>query len=111
MTKRLPTPSRFEYCIITKNGEGDFPASGFVKGTLTDVATALSIGASPAKHIDAAAAKMAHGMEVAAKWLLDAIYEKPEIGAVLNEILGEKVTSETCSKACLIITDAFIFSK
>ena len=99
----------FEYCIITKNGEGDFPASGFVKGTLTDVATALSIGASPAKHIDAAAAKMAHGMEVAAKWLLDAIYEKPEIGAVLNEILGEKVTSETCSKACLIITDAFIF--
>ena len=99
----------FEYCIITKNGEGDFPASGFVKGTLTDVATALSIGASPAKHIDAAAAKMAHGMEVAAKWLLNAIYEKPEIGAVLNEILGEKVTSETCSKACLIITDAFIF--
>ena len=99
----------FEYCIITKNGEGDFPASGFVKGTLSDVATALSIGASPAKHIDAAAAKMAHGMEVAAKWLLDAIYEKPEIGAVLNEILGEKVTSETCSKACLIITDAFIF--
>ena len=107
--KAIAHTESFEYCILTKSGEGDFPASGFVKGTLTDVATALSIGASPAKHIDAAAAKMAHGMEVAAKWLLNAIYEKPEIGAVLNEILGEKVTSETCSKACLIITDAFIF--
>ena len=98
-----------EYCIITNSGEGDFPASGFVKGTLTDVATALSIGASPAKHIAEAADKMADGMEIAAKWLNDAIADKPAIGDKLNEILGENVTTETCSKACLIITDAFIF--
>ena len=82
---------------------------GFVKGTLTDVATALSIGASPAKHIAEAADRMADGMEVAAAWLNDAIADKPAIGDKLNEILGEKVTTETCSKACLIITDAFIF--
>ena len=100
---------KLEYCILTKSGEGDFPASGFVKGTLTDVATALSIGASPAKHIAEAADKMADGMEIAAKWLNDAIVDKPAIGDKLNEILGEKVTTETCSKACLIITDAFIF--
>ena len=100
---------KLEYCILTKSGEGDFPASGFVKGTLTDVATALSIGASPAKHIAEAADKMADGMEIAAKWLNDAIADKPAIGAKLNEILGENVTTETCSKACLIITDAFIF--
>ena len=99
----------FEYCILTKSGEGDFPTSGFVKGTLTDVATALSIGASPAKHIAEAADKMADGMEIAAKWLNDAIGDKPAIGDKLNEILGENVTTETCSKACLIITDAFIF--
>ena len=99
----------FEYCILTKSGEGDFPTSGFVKGTLTDVATALSIGASPAKHIAEAADKMADGMEIAAKWLNDAIADKPAIGDKLNEILGENVTTETCSKACLIITDAFIF--
>ena len=98
-----------EYCIVTKSGEGDFPTSGFVTGTLTDVATALSIGASPAKHIAEAADKMADGMEIAAKWLNDAIADKPAIGAKLNEILGENVTTETCSKACLIITDAFIF--
>ena len=98
-----------EYCIVTKSGEGDFPASGFVKGTLSDVATALSIGASPAKHIAEAADKMADGMEIAAKWLNDAIADKPAIGDKLNEILGENVTTETCSKACLIITDAFIF--
>ncbi len=100
---------KLEYCILTKSGEGDFPASGFVKGTLTDVATALSIGASPAKHIAEAADKMADGMEIAAKWLNDAIVNKPAIGDKLNEILGENVTTETCSKACLIITDAFIF--
>ena len=100
---------KLEYCILTKSGEGDFPASGFVKGTLTDVATALSIGASPAKHIAEAADKMADGMEIAAKWLNDAIVDKPAIGDKLNEILGENVTTETCSKACLIITDAFIF--
>ena len=99
----------FEYCILTKSGEGDFPTSGFVKGTLSDVATALSIGASPAKHIAEAADKMADGMEIAAKWLNDAIADKPAIGDKLNEILGENVTTETCSKACLIITDAFIF--
>ena len=100
---------KLEYCLLTKSGEGDFPASGFVKGTLTDVATALSIGASPAKHIAEAADKMADGMEIAAKWLNDTIVDKPAIGYKLNEILGEKVTTETCSKACLIITDAFIF--
>ena len=100
---------KLEYCILTKSGEGDFPASGFVKGTLSDVATALSIGASPAKHIAEAADKMADGMEIAAKWLNDAIADKPAIGDKLNEILGENVTTETCSKACLIITDAFIF--
>ena len=107
--KAIRHTDTLEYCILTKSGEGDFPASGFVKGTLTDVATALSIGASPAKHIAEAADKMADGMEIAAKWLNDAIADKPAIGAKLNEILGENVTTETCSKACLIITDAFIF--
>ena len=107
--KAIRHTDKLEYCILTKSGEGDFPASGFVKGTLTDVATALSIGASPAKHIAEAADKMADGMEIAAKWLNDAIADKPAIGAKLNEILGENVTTETCSKACLIITDAFIF--
>ena len=107
--KAIAHTDKLEYCIITKSGKGDFPTSGFVKGMLTDVATALSIGASPAKQIAEAADKMADGMEVAAKWLHDAIADKPAIGAVLNEILGEKVTTETCSKACLIITDAFIF--
>ena len=109
LKKAIAHTDKLEYCIITKSGEGDFPASGFVKGTLTDVATALSIGASPAKHIAEAADKMADGMEIAAKWLNDAIADKPAIGDKLNEILGEKVTTETCSKACLIITDAFIF--
>ena len=109
LVKAIVHTEEFEYCVITKSGEGDFPASGFVKGTLTDVATALSIGASPAKHIAEAADKMADGMEVAAKWLHDAIADKPAIGDKLNEILGENVTTETCSKACLIITDAFIF--
>ena len=107
--KAIAHTESFEYCILTKSGEGDFPTSGFVKGTLSDVATALSIGASPAKHIAEAADKMADGMEIAAKWLNDAIADKPAIGAKLNEILGENVTTETCSKACLIITDAFIF--
>ena len=107
--KAIAHTDKLEYCILTKSGEGDFPTSGFVKGTLTDVATALSIGASPAKHIAEAADKMADGMEIAAKWLNDAIADKPAIGAKLNEILGENVTTETCSKACLIITDAFIF--
>ncbi len=109
LVKAIVHTESFEYCIITKSGEGDFPASGFVKGTLSDVATALSIGASPAKHIAEAADRMADGMEVAAAWLNDAIADKPAIGYKLNEILGEKVTTETCSKACLIITDAFIF--
>jgi len=107
--KSIVHTEELEYCLVTKNGEGDFPASGFVKGTLNDVATALSIGASPAKHIADAANKMADGMEVAAAWLHDAIDKTPEIGAVLNEILDEKVTEETCAKACLIITDAFVF--
>ena len=110
LKKAIAHTESFEYCIITKSGEGDFPASGFVKGTLTDVATALSIGASPAKHIAEAADKMADGMEVAAKWLHAASMNKPAIQAALQEILGETTfTIETCSKACLIITDAFIF--
>ena len=100
-----------EYKLISiSSGEPmEFPMAGVARGSLADIVNALHVGASPSKQIKDAAQAMERGIKVAAKWIEDAIPNKPAIGQKLSGILGEKATAEACGKAALIITDAFIF--
>ena len=98
-----------EYCVITADSTGDFPKGGMVRGSLADIAAAMTIGAVPAKKIQVAAKKMDRGLREAVSHIEQSIERIPYIGTRLSEILGEEVRTEACCKAGLFIVDAFIF--
>lgn len=98
-----------EYCVITADRAGDFPKKGMVRGSLADIATAMSVGAVPTKKIREAADKMEGGLRKAVDYIEQSIVQIPYIGTRLSEILGEEARTEACCKASLFIIDAFIF--
>ena len=98
-----------DYCVITADSEGNFPKSGYATGSLRDIATALHIGASPTKKIAEVAEVYSAGMEEWSKDIERSIQERPVIGDMLAEILGQEATEEACKMACMFVIDAFIF--
>ena len=105
----LKHTNEIEYCVIMADDVGNFPQSGYAKGSLRDIATALHIGASPTKKIREVAEVYSTGMD---EWSADierSIKNRPAIGDMLAEILGQDADVETCKTACMFIIDAFIF--
>ena len=98
-----------DYCVVTADGEGNFPKSGYATGSLRDIATALHIGASPTKKIAEVAEVYSAGMEEWSKDIERSIQVRPVIGDMLAEILGQEATEEACKMACMFVIDAFIF--
>lgn len=115
----LSESTDFEYRLVTADGTGDFPKGGFVRGSLDDIATALTIGAVPAEKIQAAINIMTRGMDVAVNDITQAIAREAEslkdsaiaknMDIILEERVTEKTLNEVCSKASLFIINAFIF--
>ncbi len=115
----LSESTDFEYRLVTADSKGDFPKGGFVRGSLDDIATALTIGAVPAEKIQAAINIMTRGMDVAVNDITQAIAREAEclsdsaiaenMGLLLEERVTEKTLNEVCSKASLFIMNAFIF--
>ena len=98
-----------EYCVIMADGEGNFPKSGYAKGSLRDIANALHIGASPTKKIREVAKVYSAGMDEYAARIERSIKNRPALGDMLGEIIGQDADVETCKTACMFIIDAFIF--
>ncbi len=86
-----------------------FPKKSWLKGSVSDIATAIHIGATPISKINAAADLLEARIEIAAKQLEDAISERPGIGQEIEEILFQKSGKQTSRMAMLIITNAFVF--
>ena len=98
-----------EYCVITADGTGNFPKSGYAKGSLRDIVNALHIGASPTKKIREVAEVYNAGMKEWAARIERSIKNRPALGDMLAEIIGQDADVETCKTACVFIIDAFIF--
>ncbi len=88
---------------------GQFPANGWAKGKVTDIANALHIGATPNSQLEAEADKMELSINKAANLIEDAIAERPGIGNSIEKILRQTRGEQTSRMAALIITDAFVF--
>ena len=86
-----------------------FPNAGWIQGGVTDIATALWIGAMPTSRVEKAARDLEYGVDEAAKLLEDAIEERPEIGQQIEGILHQESCLQTSRMAMLIITNAFVF--
>ncbi len=86
-----------------------FPQNGWLKGSVTDIATAIRVGATPISKINAAADLLEARIEIAAKQLEAAISERPGIDEEIEGILFQKSGQQTSRMAMLIITNAFVF--
>ena len=86
-----------------------FPNSGWIVGNISDVATALRIGAIPISKIAQAAEDLEHGVNEAATLLAAAIETRPHIAEIVEEILYQEAGEQTYRMAMLIITNAFVF--
>ena len=86
-----------------------FPNEGWIKGNLTDIATAIRIGAIPISKVANAAYDLEHGVNETSILLEAAIHQRPEIGRQLEEILHQETCEQTSRMAMLIITNAFVF--
>ena len=109
LTYRLVHTKAIEYCVVTADKDGNFPKEGYAKGSLSDIATAIHIGASPTKKIEAVAKVYNKGMKKWAKRIERSIKNRPALGEMLGEIIGKDADVETCKTACMFIIDAFIF--
>ena len=100
------------YILLSVDTLGDihrFPNEGWIKGSLTDIAAAIRIGAIPISRVSNAAYDLEHGVNETAILLEAAIHERPEIGLQLEEILHQEACEQTSRMAMLIITNAFVF--
>ncbi len=86
-----------------------FPQSGWLQGSVADIATAIRVRATPISKIDAAADVLEKRIEIAAQQLEAAIKERPSIGTAIEAILFQKTGEQTSRMAMLIITNAFVF--
>ena len=102
----------FHYILLSIDALGDihrFPNDGWIKGSLTDVATAIRIGGIPISKVANAAFDLEHGVNETAILLEAAVHERPEVGRQLEEILHQEACVQTYRMAMLIITNAFVF--
>ena len=86
-----------------------FPQSGWLSGSVADIATAIRVRATPISKIDAAADLLEKRIETAAQQLEAAIQERPSIGAEIEAVLFQKAGEQTSRMAMLIVTNAFVF--
>lgn len=111
-----PEPDLVRFTYQTEETEQDnkaeperFPKKGWLKGSVTDIATAIRVGSTPISKINAAADLLEARIEIAAKQLETAIAERPSIGQEIEEILFQKSGEQTSRMAMLIISNAFVF--
>ena len=86
-----------------------FPNSGWIRGNISDVATALRIGAIPISKVAQAAEDLELGVNEAASLLAAAIETRPHIKETIEKILYQEAGEQTYRMAMLIITNAFVF--
>ncbi len=93
----------------TETEPESFPKSGWLTGSVADIATAIRVRATPVSKIDAAADLLEKRIETVAQQLEAAIQERPSIGTEIEATLFQKAGVQTSRMAMLIVTNAFVF--
>ena len=102
--------ARLSYCVFTENGdESRFPESGWLEGSVDDLADMVRLVSVPQRAVDQAAATLEEGIEGAAKHL-DEIQElRSSINSEIARRLGMINVPQTRRMACAIIANALVF--
>ena len=99
------------YCVFTAEGEKivRFPESGWLDGSVADLADLARLVSVPQNAVDEAARYLEQGIDDAANILEEMNTLKPAIAAEVARLLGMDNVSQTRRMACAIIANAMIF--
>ena len=99
------------YALFTKQGEnlGRFPTTGWLTGSVADLADLIRLASIPQHAVDAAATALEEGIDRAVTILHDMATRRPAIAATIARLLGMADVSQTRRMACAIIANALVF--
>ena len=108
LTYRLVHTKAIEYCVVTADKDGNFPKEGYAKGSLSDIATAIHIGASPTKKIEAVAKVYNKGMKSGQSALSVRLKIVLLLAKCLARLSARMPMSRLAKPPAMFIIDAFI---
>ena len=113
-TADLPTAVRdatLRYCVFTLEGEDHvrFPLSGWLDGSVTDLADLVRLVSVPQNAVDQAATYLQQGIDDAANILEEMHLTSPGITVSIAGLLGMDNVPQTRRMACAIVANAMIF--
>ena len=102
--------ARLSYCVFTENGGADrFPESGWLDGSVEDLADMVRLVSVPQHAVDQATTTLQEGIDAAAKFLDEIDQTRPGITAEIAGLLGMANVRQTRRMACAIIANALVF--
>ncbi len=102
--------ARLSYCVFTENGGADrFPKSGWLDGSVEDLADMVRLVSVPQHAVDQATTTLQEGIDAAAKFLDEIDQTRPGITAEIAALLGMANVRQTRRMACAIIANALVF--
>ena len=102
--------TRLSYCVFTENGGASrFPESGWLDGSVEDLADMVRLVSVPQHAVDRATTTLQEGIDGAARFLDGLDRTRPGITAAIASLLGMANVSQTRRMACAIITNALVF--
>ena len=105
------TGAELSYALFTKQGEDltRFPATGWLTGSVADLADLIRLASIPQHAVDAAATALEEGIDRAVTVLHDMAETRPAIAARIAGLLGMADVPQTRRMACAIIANALVF--
>ena len=100
--------ARLSYCVLYEDGSR-FPESGWLEGSVTDLADLVRLVSVPQKEVDLAADTLQDGIERAAV-ILDELKDlNPVTAREIARLLGMSDVPQTRRMACAIVANALVF--
>ena len=103
--------ARLSYCVFTEetDGAGRFPASGWLEGSVEDLADMVRLVSVPQRAVDTATNALQEGIDRAASVLDELDETKPGINMAIANLLGMTNVPQTRRMACAIVANAMVF--
>ena len=103
--------ARLRYCVFTEEtgGESRFPASGWLEGSVEDLADMVRLVSVPQRAVDAATMAMEQGIDRVATMLDEMDKSRPAINDTIARLLGMTNVPQMRRMACAIIVNAMVF--
>ena len=102
--------ARLSYCVLTENGgTSRFPESGWLDGSVEDLADMVRLVSVPQHAVDRATTTLQEGIDGAAKFLDELNETRPGITNEIAALLGMADVRQTRRMACAILANALVF--